>query len=323
MQQPMPPYPNHDPHHPPRRRLTRAEMRRRRRRRAIRRLAVLLGALALVAGGVSFAVTRLQADVPSASAASPAPVEGTGAVSSGVQNGTGAAGGTSTAAGTAESTAPAQPQNALGLTAAEAAAMLADPRMVLVNHQVPMPEDYTFDTKECGSATAINKTLQTEAADAFLEMQAAAAADGITVWMQSGYRSVDYQTTLYNNKTQQFLNQGYDEAAAREMAANIVNPPRYSEHNCGLAADLNCPEFTALEPGFEDTAAFDWLCQHAGDYGFILRYPKGEAAEAVTEITYEPWHWRYVGPENAARINASGLIFEQYIAELQSIAAAV
>lgn len=200
--------------------------------------------------------------------------------------------------------------------------MLADPRMVLVNHQVPMPEDYTFDTKECGSATAINKTLQTEAADAFLEMQAAAAADGITVWMQSGYRSVDYQTTLYNNKTQQFLNQGYDEATAREMAANVVNPPRYSEHNCGLAADLNCPEYTALEPGFEDTAAFDWLCQHAGDYGFILRYPKGEAAEAVTEITYEPWHWRYVGPENAARINASGLIFEQYIAELQSIAAA-
>ena len=89
MQQPMPPYPNHNPLHPPRRRLTRAEMRRRRRRRAIRRLAVLLGALALVAGGVSFAVTRLQADVPSASAASPAPVEGTGAVSSGVQNGTG------------------------------------------------------------------------------------------------------------------------------------------------------------------------------------------------------------------------------------------
>lgn len=308
MQQSMPPYPNHDPHRPPRRRLTRAEMRRRRRRRAIRRLAVLLCALALVVGGVSFAVTRLASAGPSASAASPTPAEGQ-AMSASSQAG-------------AASSAPAAPQNALGLTAAEASAMLADPRMVLVNHQVPMPEDYTFDTKECGSSTAINKTLQTEAADAFLEMQAAAAADGITVWMQSGYRSVDYQTTLYNNKTQQFLNQGYDEATAREMAANVVNPPRYSEHNCGLAADLNCPEYTALEPGFEDTAAFDWLCQHAGDYGFILRYPKGEAAEAVTEITYEPWHWRYVGPENAARINASGLIFEQYIAELQSIAAA-
>lgn len=309
MQQPMPPYPQHDPHHPPRRRLTRAEMRRRRRRRAIRRLAVLFCGLALVVGGVSFAVTRLASAGPSASAASPAPAEGENMAAGSSQS-------------QAASSAPAAPQNALGLTASEASAMLADPRMVLVNHQVPMPEDYAFDTKECGSATAINKTLQTEAADAFLEMQAAAAADGITVWMQSGYRSVDYQTTLYNNKTQQFLDQGYDEPTAREMAANIVNPPRYSEHNCGLAADLNCPEYTALETGFEDTVAFDWLCQHAETYGFILRYPKGEAAEAVTEITYEPWHWRYVGPENAARINASGLIFEQYIAELQAIAAA-
>ena len=305
--QPMSPVPHDPAGRPPRRRLTRAEMRRRRRRRAVRRVGVLLCGLALVAGGVSFAVTRLQAagqdapeavlpdEVPAAPLSQPAPPEA--------------------------DSAPAAPDNALGLTAAEAAAMLADPRMVLVNHQVPMPEDYTFDTKECGSATAINKTLQTEAADAFLAMQAAAAADGVTVWMQSGYRSVDYQTTLYDNKTRQFLDQGYDEATARELAANVVNPPRYSEHNCGLAADLNCPDYTALETGFEDTDAFAWLCEHAGDYGFILRYPKGEAAEAVTEITYEPWHWRYVGAENAAKINASGLIFEQYIAELQAIAA--
>ena len=305
--QPMSPVPHDPAGRPPRRRLTRAEMRRRRRRRAVRRVGVLLCGLALVAGGVSFAVTRLRAagqDAPQAVLPDEAP-----------------AAPLSQPAQPEADSAPAAPDNALGLTAAEAAAMLADPRMVLVNHQVPMPEDYTFDTKECGSATAINKTLQTEAADAFLAMQAAAAADGVTVWMQSGYRSVDYQTTLYDNKTRQFLDQGYDEATARELAANVVNPPRYSEHNCGLAADLNCPDYTALETGFEDTDAFAWLCEHAGDYGFILRYPKGEAAEAVTEITYEPWHWRYVGAENAAKINASGLIFEQYIAELQAIAA--
>ena len=305
--QPMSPVPHDPAGRPSRRRLTRAEMRRRRRRRAVRRVGVLLCGLALVAGGVSFAVTRLQAagqDAPEAVLPDEAP-----------------AAPLSQPAQPEADSAPAAPDNALGLTAAEAAAMLADPRMVLVNHQVPMPEDYTFDTRECGSATAINKTLQTEAADAFLAMQAAAAADGVTVWMQSGYRSVDYQTTLYDNKTRQFLDQGYDEATARELAANVVNPPRYSEHNCGLAADLNCPDYTALETGFEDTDAFAWLCEHAVDYGFILRYPKGEAAEAVTEITYEPWHWRYVGAENAAKINASGLIFEQYIAELQAIAA--
>ena len=213
----------------------------------------------------------------------------------------------------------AAPANALGLTADEARAMLADPLMVLVNHTSKMPDDYTFDTKECGSATAVNKTLQTVACDAFLEMQKAAAADGVTVWMQSGYRSVKYQTSLYERKTKYYLDKGYDNATAREKAAAVVNPPGYSEHNCGLAADLNSPEHTGLDEGFEKTTAFRWLCEHAGDYGFILRYPKD--AEDKTEIIYEPWHWRYVGVENAAKINASGLCFEEYIETLQSIAA--
>lgn len=205
------------------------------------------------------------------------------------------------------------------LTAAQAQAILDDPRMILVSRTHKMPEDYPIETKECGSATAINKTLQTEAADAFLSMQAAAAKDGVDVRMQSGYRSVSYQKKLYDNKTQYYRNKGLSEAAAREKAAVIVNPPGCSEHNCGLAADLNSPEHTGLDEGFEKTAAFRWLCEHAGDYGFILRYPKD--AEDKTEIIYEPWHWRYVGVENAAKINASGLCFEEYIETLQSIAA--
>ncbi len=197
--------------------------------------------------------------------------------------------------------------------------MLDDPRMVLVNHTNKMPDGYTFTTKECGSATAINKTLQTEAADAFLAMQAAAAKDGVTVWMQSGYRSVDYQKNLYDKKTQYFLEKGLSRDEALQQAATIVNPPGYSEHNCGLAADLNSPEHTGLDEGFENTEAFRWLCAHAEEYGFILRYPKD--AEAVTEITYEPWHWRYVGPENAALINQSGLCFEDAVALLKKLAA--
>ena len=191
--------------------------------------------------------------------------------------------------------------------------------MVLVNHTNKMPDDYTFTTKACGSKTAVNKELQTEAADAFLQMQAAAAKDGVTIWMQSGYRSVDYQAGLYERKTQYFRNKGYGEAEAKEKAAAIVNPPGYSEHNCGLAADLNCPAYTSLDTGFEKTDAFRWLCAHAEQYGFILRYPKD--AEAVTEITYEPWHWRYVGPENAVLINQSGLCFEDAVAALQKLAA--
>ncbi len=288
--------------HPHRRRLTRAEVRRRRRSRVIRRVAGLTVMLCVAAGGVSFLLTR-RAAIPSASAASAISMPAQSIADPTVSS--------------AENTAA--PANALGLTADEARAMLADPLMVLVNHTSKMPDDYTFDTKECGSATAVNKMLQTVACDAFLEMQKAAAADGVTVWMQSGYRSVKYQTSLYERKTKYYLDKGYDNATAREKAAAVVNPPGYSEHNCGLAADLNSPEHTGLDEGFEKTAAFRWLCEHAGDYGFILRYPKD--AEDKTEIIYEPWHWRYVGVENAAKINASGLCFEEYIETLQSIAA--
>ena len=265
---------------------TRHPHRRRHLRPAVRRLLTVTAAACLAVGGISFALSRRAAQpqaasVPARSAASQAE----------------------------DSAAQAQ----------QAQAMLDDPRMVLVNHQSKMPDGYTFTTKECGSATAINKTLQTEAADAFLAMQAAAAKDGVTVWMQSGYRSVDYQKNLYDKKTQYFLEKGLSRDEALQQAATIVNPPGYSEHNCGLAADLNSPEHTGLDEGFENTEAFRWLCAHAEEYGFILRYPKD--AEAVTEITYEPWHWRYVGPENAALINQSGLCFEDAVALLKKLAA--
>lgn len=267
-------------------------------RPAARRLLAFTLAACAAAGGVSFLLSRHTA-VSSASAASVS----------------------STAAKTAPASgaASAVEEEPGLLSAQQAQAMLDDPRMVLVNHTNKMPEDYTFTTRECGSATAVNKTLQTEAADAFLAMQAAAAREGVTIWMQSGYRSVKYQEGLYNKKTQYYLDKGLSRAEALQKAASIVNPPGYSEHNCGLAADLNSPEHAGLDEGFENTAAFRWLCAHAGDYGFILRYPKD--AEDKTEIIYEPWHWRYVGVENAARINASGLCFEEYIQTLRDIAA--
>ena len=198
------------------------------------------------------------------------------------------------------------------LTAAQAQALLDDPRMILVNRTHKMPEDYPVETKECGSATAINKTLQTEAAEAFLSMQAAAAKDGVDVRMQSGYRSVSYQKKLYDNKTQYYRDKGLSEAAAREKAAAIVNPPGCSEHNCGLAADLNSPEHTTLDTGFAETRAYEWLTAYAAEYGFILRYPQDR--QAATGIVFEPWHWRYVGVENALAIRASGLSLEEFIA---------
>ena len=298
-----------------RRRLTRAEIRRRRRNRAIRRIAGLTLVVCVAVGGVSFLLSRRKAPVPTADAAGSAANSAASSLPSAAPS--------SKAESSAVSGAAAESvesrDNLLGLTAAEAKAMLADPLMILVNHTNKMPENYTFETAECGSKTAVNKTLQTVACNAFLELQKAAAAENVTVWMQSGYRSVKYQTSLYERKTKYYLDKGYDNATAKEKAAAVVNPPGYSEHNCGLAADLNSPEHTGLDTGFEKTAAFRWLKAHAVEYGFILRYPKD--AEAVTEITYEPWHWRYVGPENAALIQQSGLCLEDAVALLQKLAA--
>ena len=261
---------------------------RRHLRPAVRRVLTVTVVACIAVGGASF-VLHSRSAVPAASATS-----------------------------TSSTSAASEAESSL-LTARQAQAILDDPRMVLVNHTNKMPDDHTFTTKACGSATAVNKTLQTVACNAFLELQKAAAAENVTVWMQSGYRSVSYQTNLYEKKTNYYKQQGYDDAKAKEMAAAIVNPPGCSEHNCGLAADLNSPEHTDLTEGFENTEAFRWLSAHAVEYGFILRYPKN--AEAVTEITYEPWHWRYVGPENAALIQQSGLCFEDAVAVLQKLAA--
>ena len=124
-----------------------------------RRLLCLTALACFVAGGTSYACTR-KAAVPQLPAL---PAE--------------------SLAQPAENGAQQSP-----LTAAQAQALLDDPRMILVSRTHPITEDYPVETKECGSATAINKTLQTEAAEAFLSMQAAAARDGVDVRMQSGYR---------------------------------------------------------------------------------------------------------------------------------------
>ena len=156
----------------------------RRRRRHGRRLFCLTVLACCVAGCIAFALSQEPQAAASSAASQPA------ARSSDAENGL--------------------------LTAAQAQALLDDPRMVLVNHTHKLADGYTITTKKCGSSTAINKDLQTEAADAFFAMQAAAAKDGVDIRMQSGYRSVDYQTKLYNNKTQYYRDQGCSEADARE-----------------------------------------------------------------------------------------------------------
>ena len=78
-----------------------------------------------------------------------------------------------------------------------------------------------------------------------------------------------------------------------------------------FAADIVTPSYQMLNSDFDKTAAFKWLKTHCAEYGFILRYPKEK--QDITRIIYEPWHYRYVGQEDAKKIMDSGLTLEEYL----------
>ena len=125
-----------------------------------------------------------------------------------------------------------------------------------------------------GYSNSTAPMLRREVAEAFVKMADAARSEGLVLMNISGYRSYSLQEWLYNNYAAQ---DGY------ELADTYSSRPGYSEHQAGLATDIN-----SVEVSFANTAEFRWLQAHAAEYGFILRYPDG--LEYITGFSYEPWH---------------------------------
>ena len=181
---------------------------------------------------------------------------------------------------------------------------IPDWRLLLVNRNYMLPQDYSPTLAEAVKGTSVQ--MDARVAPFYQQMYDAAKADGVTLTPLSGHRRISTQKRNFENKIQYYMNQGYDKTTATQKAAQIILPPGTSEHNAGL-----CMDIISLDVEFEQTKAFEWLQNHAADYGFILRYPKGK--ESITEITYEPWHWRYVGVDNAKAMNARGLCLEEFV----------
>ncbi len=121
-------------------------------------------------------------------------------------------------------------------------------------------------------------------------MKNAASAQGLSLWIASGYRSYTYQNGLY----QSYVNRN-GKAAADTFSAR----PGHSEHQTGYAFDLN-----TVSEAFANTKEGKWVNENASKYGFILRYPKGKDGE--TGYKYEPWHFRYVGTDLAEKLYNGG-----------------
>lgn len=186
----------------------------------------------------------------------------------------------------------------------QVANMDVDYTLLLVNRNYILPQDYSPALAEAVRGSGVR--MDARVAPYYQNMYDAAKADGITLTPLSGHRRISTQKTNFENKIKKYEAQGYSKAQATQMAAKIILPPGTSEHNAGIAMDI-----ISLDVEFEQTKAFRWLQENAEDYGFILRYPKDK--QDITEITYEPWHWRYVGVENAKKINAAGQCLEEYL----------
>ena len=121
--------------------------------------------------------------------------------------------------------------------------------------------------------------LTPAATKAWRKMQAAAAADDVTLLPLSAFRSVARQTAIIRRK----LSKGQSIATILRVSA----VPGCSEHHTGRALDLGAPDHLGLEVSFARTREFRWLRRHAGQFGFHLSYPRGNRQG----IAYEPWHW--------------------------------
>ncbi len=193
-----------------------------------------------------------------------------------------------------------------GFTPAYANMDVADWRMILVNRDFILPDGYMPELENAVEGGYSEQKLDYRVAPYYNAMYQAALDDGVELVPISGYRSVERQTRNFENKIQKYIDDGYGEIEATQMAATIILPPGTSEHNAGLAMDI-----CSLYESFENTEEFEWLSENAADYGFILRYPKDK--QDITKIIYEPWHWRYVGVEAAKEMKASGECLEEYL----------
>ncbi|MCI9303898.1 M15 family metallopeptidase [Clostridium sp.] len=189
--------------------------------------------------------------------------------------------------------------------------MLNNQYFILINRENRLSENYVPDNLIEISSRFLNyaedDNLESTASEALNRMFNAAMEDGISLIGVSGYRSYDMQRRLYDTR---MMREG--EAQTRSYTAEAGA----SEHQTGLAIDILSDEYSVLDEGFENTRAFKWLNENCYKYGFILRYLKGK--EDITGYNYEPWHFRYIGNEEAAmEIMNRGLTFEEYINEIK------
>lgn len=177
------------------------------------------------------------------------------------------------------------------------------PELTLVNADNPVPDSWSVDLTTLSNGEQVATMIYPDLQEMFDDMR----AQGIYPFVRAGYRSNEEQQRVLEERISAYEAEGYSHARAEALALETVALPGTSEHELGLAVDINADESAST-----DEEVYTWLAENAYKYGFIQRYPEDKTQ--VTGIDYEPWHYRYVGKAAAARIYDSGECLEEYLA---------
>ena len=181
-----------------------------------------------------------------------------------------------------------------------------DWKLILVNKQHPIPDDYKFVLGDISSGMKCDERVIKPLCD----MLKAAKDDGVSLIVGSPYRDINRQTMLFDKKVKKYMNSGMSYMDAYKISSQAVTVPGSSEHQIGLAVDIITDGYITLDEVFANTPAGKWLAANCYKYGFILRYPAGK--EEITSIEFEPWHFRYVGVDAATVMTKNGICLEEF-----------
>lgn len=174
--------------------------------------------------------------------------------------------------------------------------------LILVNEDHHVPQNYAVELTRLDNGERVDKRIY----PALCEMFDAAEADGVHMVVAEGYRTKEDQQELMDKKVEEYHKKVLFKFVAEWCAEKWVAVPGTSEHQLGIAVDINADGINST-----GSEVYAWLAGHAHEYGFIQRYPEDKTE--ITGINYEPWHYRYVGEDVATEIHEEDICLEEYI----------
>ena len=178
--------------------------------------------------------------------------------------------------------------------------------LILVNRDNYIPDDYKVELTELSNGEKVDSRIYPELQEMFND----ARAQGYGLFVREGYRTQEEQQQLLDEKIEAYENEGKSKSEAKKLAEQWVAIPGTSEHQLGIAVDINAD---TTKSSSDDV--YSWLAENAHKYGFIKRYPSDKTD--ITGVINEPWHYRYVGKEAALEIYSQGMCLEEYIDTLE------